>query len=192
VKGARAYAWAKLRRNDMRFFRTGILVAVVLLAGAAIGFAQTDTHDVDITISEIQAIEAELASVVLTAGAPIAGNPVSGDSDVTDLYYTLLDDDATNTITASIPTDFTGGVGLGTWHVEVAATTFAGQGTSTGAQTLDDDAAVTIINAIQSVATTRTNGTCPFLTYTLVIDDSSGLTPVTNETRTVTLTLVDS
>jgi hypothetical protein len=176
----------------MRLLRTSILVALVLLAGAAVGFAQTadDSHDVSIDIVGVATLELNnTGTITLQTTAPTAGNagdPVSGDTDATkNLHYTLLTS-AAQSIQASIDTNInSAAVG---YRLDMAATVNTGShGTAAGTITLtttDTD----IITGINSVATGQTEGVVPDLTYTLVITDSTLLT-IGTATRTVTITL---
>jgi hypothetical protein len=177
----------------MRFFRTSILVLVILAAGAAIGFAQTasDSHDVNITIGNVFTLEVSApgTAVALTTSAPPAGSaglPVVGDTDSSkDLYYTLLSG-AVQSIQASINTNIVPAT-VG-YRLDLLANVLTGaHGTSSGTVVLSTTP-TDIIDTISSVATTQTNGVVPSLTYTLVVTDSALLTPST-PTYTVTLTL---
>lgn len=181
----------------MRFFRTGILILVVLLAGAAVGFAQTatDNHNVEVTIGNVFTLEVEASgtAVALSTSAPpagSAGSAVVGDTGSKDLYYTVLSSVATNTITAEIGADIVEATTGYRLTVAAAVPSGATHGVGSAAQTLSNTTPVTIISAIPSVATTRTNGTCPLLTYSLVIVNSADLDPaVAVDTHVVTLTL---
>ncbi len=181
----------------MRTLRTGILVLVVLLAGAAIGVAQT--HDVTINIGAVAAlaVDTPATAVVLTTQAPGApGDPVDGTSDTKAIFYTVLT--AVNyRITAQLSAlPVPAGVGTaiaGDVDIQVNADPAIGPGAGTNGASPGDvtltTAAQDIITGIGSTVTSRNAGTAPLLTYTLLVNNVSRLAVGDTDTVTVTLTL---
>jgi hypothetical protein len=186
-----------MQEEWMRTLRTGILVLVVLLAGAAVGVAQS--HDVDITIGAVAllAVDTPGTAVALTTQAPgAAGDPVEGTSDTKAIFYTVLTA-ANYRITAQldalpVPAGF-GTAIAGDVDIQVNADPAIGPGAGTNGATAGDvtltTAAQDIITGIGSTVTGTNAGTAPLLTYTLLVNDVSRLAVGDNDQVTVTLTL---
>ena len=66
------------------------------------------------------------------------------------------------------------------------------EGTPATIQTLDDEAAETIVTLIGSCATGTGGSDGALLTYSLVVDDVAALVAAANATPTITLTLTDA
>ena len=171
----------------MKIGRRALLTIVMLLAAAAMGFAQSDAHDILITINGVAALELNSAAQIsLTTQAPAdAGDSVTGTSDSTKrLYYTLL-----TASPQSIQASITAGAVPGGTSVDlVASNVLAANGAAAAAITLSGTPQ-DIITGISSTATTRADANVPQLTYTLQIDTPSLLTAGDSQTITVTLTL---
>ena len=160
----------------MRFFRTGILILVALLAGAALGFAQTtDQHDITFDVSGFGVIDlSDDTAITLTVSPPTnPGDPPTGNFDNSKrLFYTVLTG-ATYSVNAAITGGGTAPTGT---HVEVVVDDFGTtSGTAAAAYTLDAVAG-DVITAIASTASGRVAVTnAPRLTYTLVVDTPGSL-----------------
>ena len=176
----------------MRFFRTGILVFVVLLAGAAFGFAQTDAHDIDINITGFVVIDlSDDTTITLSVTAPVLpGDDPQGDTNNTkDLFYTVVTPVATpQKVSAQITA---GGMPVGTDLQLVVDNMGTTSGTPTAFVTLDDLASHDIITAIASTASGRVPAApnAPRLNYTLVIDPATIVSTAAATTITVTFTI---
>ena len=174
----------------MRFLRTGILVLVVMLAGAAVGFTQTSVeHDIIFDVSGFGVIDlSDAGDITLTVSPPTnPGDPPTGDSNSSKrLFYTVL----TGT-TYSVDAAITAGAVPGGTSVDLVADDF---GTTSGAPT----AAITLsgvatdfITGIASTASGTVAATnAPRLTYTLQVDTPASLDTADDATSiTVTLTI---
>jgi hypothetical protein len=169
----------------MRFLRTSILVALVLLAGAAIGFAQTDNHDITIDIAGVAALALNDGSTItLSTSAGTPGDPVTGDTDATKrLYYTLLTSSA-QTITAQVDALPPAGTSISV----VASGVSGNEGTPVVGGITLAVAPANIVNAVTSCATGTGGSDGAALTYTLNITDQESLV-IGSSTITVTYTL---
>ena len=176
----------------MRFFRTGILVLVVMLAVAAVGFAQTDAHDIDINITGFAVIDlSDDTTITLSVTAPVLpGDDPQGDTDSSkDLFYTVVTPVAApQTISAQITA---GGMPVGTDLQLVVDNMGATSGAPAAFVTLDDTLSHDIITAIASTASGRVAGApnAPRLNYTLVIDPATIVSTAAVTTVTVTFTI---
>jgi len=175
----------------MRFFRTGILVLVVMLAGAAVGFAQTfDTHDIVFDLSGFGVIDlSDATDITLTVSPPTnPGDPPTGNSNNSKrLFYTVLTD-TTYSINAAITG---GGSAPSGTHVELDVDDFGATSGGAAATYTLDAVAGDIITGIASTASGRVAvANAPRLTYTLVVDTPASLDTTDDATSlTVTLTI---
>ena len=176
----------------MRFFRTGILILVVMLVGAAVGFAQAYAHDIDINITGFVVIDlSDATTITLSVTAPVLpGVDPQGDTDNTkDLFYTVVTPVASpQKVSAQITA---GGMPVGTDLQLVVDNMGATSGAPAAAVTLDDLASHDIITAIASTASGRVAGApnAPRLNYTLVIDPATIVSTAAVTTITVTFTI---
>jgi hypothetical protein len=178
----------------MRLFRTTLLLVIVMLAGAAIGFAQTDNHDIVIDTSGFAAIDlSDDSTITLAVSAPtLPGDDPTGDTDNTKyLFYTVLTQVASpQSINAQITNN---SMPTGTTLSLVVSDMGGAGGTAATTQDLTDEAAHDIITAIPSARTGRTAspGSAPRLLYTLGVNPATVVATASNTTVTVTFTITE-
>jgi hypothetical protein len=169
--------------------RLAVLLAVLLLAGAA-AFAQTtDSHAINFTLTESALIDLDSDAAMdfalslsvnpADAGLPPTGGPYAG---TRHLYYTVLSEDTNPRIQASLDADLPAGLTL-----SLTATLGAGgagtQGVA-GAIAAVDSTARDLVTGIGSCYTGRApDGTA--VAYDLTMANYTG----TSITRTLTYTI---
>ena len=178
----------------MRFFRTSILVLLVLLAGAAIGFAQTDNHDIIIDTTGFAVLElSDNSTITLDVSPPTnPGDVPIGDTDNSKyLFYTVLTPVASP---QSINVEITNNsMPTGTTLTVVVSDMGGAGGSAETAVDITDEAAHDIITAIPSTrtGTTAAPGSAPRLLYTLGVNPLTIVGTVASTTITVTFTVTE-
>jgi len=159
----------------------GILVGValiVVLTGVAMA-ADNDSHDVTITIAELNHIAVTGGNVSLTINTVDAGmNPVDDTDNSTGLLW-ITNTGTAKRITAQLDADYASGITL-----TVAASDGSTVGTSAGTITLSSASAQNVITGSQSEIGSST------LTYTASAT-ASAVPNGAGETHTVTYTITD-
>ncbi|TET13045.1 hypothetical protein E3J84_00595 [Candidatus Aerophobetes bacterium] len=162
----------------------GVFLAAALTLGlASIAMAATDsgTGDVTITLEEIAQLDVVGGSISFTfanTGTTAGSLPTVSDDTATSLSWTSNVSANSRKITAQLSADYTTGIVL-----KATVTVAGGNGTTGGIQTLVLASAKDMVTGI-----TNENVTGNTVTYNATL--SNMIAPVTNESKTVTWTLL--
>lgn|GEM_PF-1014237 len=158
----------------------GILVAVVFVAGitGVAMAADNDSHDVTITIAELNHIVVTGGNVSLTINSVDGSMNPQNDTDNSTGLLWITNSGTDKRITAQLDADYASGITL-----TVAASDGGTNGTSAGTVTLNSTSAQNVITGSQSEIGSST------LTYTA--SATAAAAPNSGETHTVTYTITD-
>jgi len=158
-----------------------VLTVVIMLSFAAVGMAQTDNHNVVITVNSISLLAVSGGDVNLTVSTATPGSDLDA---ATDNSTTLLWTTNQNgrKVTVALNTAYSAGITL-----EVQASGISGFGSNTGTALGNITIGTTASDVINTIS--RTFAHCT-LTYTATASVSAG--NIASESRQVTYTITNS
>ncbi len=154
-----------------------ITIGLILLISGIVMAANTDNHQVTITVVAVNELAITGGNITLTINSATAGSGLNNATDNTCALDWTTNSSANKKVTGQLDTDYSAGIALA-----VNVTVAGGNGASAGQQTLISASAVDVVTGMHNEFVSANT-----LGYTASAPTASP----TSETKTVTYTILD-